>query len=216
MTKENGTATMNGNGHAEPTKTSPTGIKMSKEGMTGPLNTTHHVSSREERERKREREREAAWTSQPFVLLSLSHKRRTHIGNATFSLFSLSFVPSSLFPFVEKRREERGRESDRKRREILAFGNFLFSPSSLSNSSASFFFSSSSSFSFFFLSLVSLAVEELLLWEDPIKSGGILGGATVAYLLFHCSGYSALYIVCNLLLVGVIGTFVWSIIAQVC
>merc|ERR1711904_381343 len=49
---------------------------------------------------------------------------------------------------------------------------------------------------------------------DPIKSGGILGGATVAYLLFHCSGYSALYIVCNLLLVGVIGTFVWSIIAQ--
>merc|ERR1711977_563533 len=88
MTKENGTATMNGNGHAEPTKTSPTGIKMSKE------------------------------------------------------------------------------------------------------------------------------VEELLLWEDPIKSGGILGGATVAYLLFHCSGYSALYIVCNLLLVGVIGTFVWSIIAQ--
>ena len=155
MTKENGTATMNGNGHAEPTKTSPTGIKMSKEGMTGPLNTTHHVSSREERERKREREREAAWTSQPFVLLSLSHKRRTHIGNATFSLFSLSFVPSSLFPFVEKRREERGRESDRKRREILAFGNFLFSPSSLSNSSASIFFSSSTSFSFL-SSLLSL------------------------------------------------------------
>merc|ERR1712159_696200 len=88
MTKENGTATMNGNGHAEPTKTSPTGIKMSKE------------------------------------------------------------------------------------------------------------------------------VEELLLWEDPIKSGGILGGATVAYLLFHCSGYSATYIVCNMLLVGVVGTFVWSIIAQ--
>merc|ERR1711959_607822 len=61
---------------------------------------------------------------------------------------------------------------------------------------------------------MSKEVEELLLWEDPIKSGGILGGATVAYLLFHCSGYSALYIVCNLLLVGVIGTFVWSIIAQ--
>merc|ERR1711933_619972 len=60
---------------------------------------------------------------------------------------------------------------------------------------------------------MSKEVEELLLWEDPIKSGGILGGATVAY-LFHCSGYSALYIVCNLLLVGVIGTFVWSIIAQ--
>merc|ERR1712087_104101 len=61
---------------------------------------------------------------------------------------------------------------------------------------------------------VSKEVEDLLLWEDPIKSGGILGGATVAYLLFHCSGYSALYIVCNLLLVGVVGTFVWSIIAQ--
>merc|ERR1712060_159675 len=61
---------------------------------------------------------------------------------------------------------------------------------------------------------VSKEVEDLLLWEDPIKSGGILGGATVAYLLFHCSGYTALYIVCNLLLVGVVGTFVWSIIAQ--
>merc|ERR1711903_182311 len=52
---------------------------------------------------------------------------------------------------------------------------------------------------------VSKEVEDLLLWEDPIKSGGILGGATVAYLLFHCSGYTAMYIVCN---------FVWSIIAQ--
>merc|ERR1712017_51857 len=62
---------------------------------------------------------------------------------------------------------------------------------------------------------VSKEVEGLLLWEDPIKSGGILGGATVAYLLFHCSGYTAMYIVCNLLLVGVVGTFVWSIIAQV-
>merc|ERR1712060_103545 len=61
---------------------------------------------------------------------------------------------------------------------------------------------------------VSKEVEDLLLWEDPIKSGGILGGATVAYLLFHCSGYSAMYIICNLLLVGVVGTFVWSIIAQ--
>merc|ERR1712176_229390 len=57
-------------------------------------------------------------------------------------------------------------------------------------------------------------VEALVLWEDPIKSGAILGGATLAYTLFHCSGYSALYIVCNLLLVGVVGTFVWSIIAQ--
>merc|ERR1712072_1393094 len=28
------------------------------------------------------------------------------------------------------------------------------------------------------------------------------------------SGYSAMYIICNLLLVGVVGTFVWSIIAQ--
>merc|ERR1712060_533541 len=61
---------------------------------------------------------------------------------------------------------------------------------------------------------VSKEVEDLLLWQDPIKSGGILGGATVAYLLFHCSGYTAMYIVCNLLLVGVVGTFVWSIIAQ--
>merc|ERR1712060_491530 len=61
---------------------------------------------------------------------------------------------------------------------------------------------------------VSKEVEDLLLWEDPIKSGSILGGATLAYTLFHCSGYSALYIVCNLLLVGVVGTFVWSIIAQ--
>merc|ERR1712188_286800 len=62
---------------------------------------------------------------------------------------------------------------------------------------------------------VNKEVEDLLLWEDPIKSGSILGGATVAYLLFHCSGYTAMYIVCNLLLVGVVGTFVWSIMALV-
>merc|ERR1711970_338788 len=61
---------------------------------------------------------------------------------------------------------------------------------------------------------VNKEVEALVLWEDPIKSGAILGGATVVYLLFHCSGYTAMYIVCNLLLVGVVGTFVWSIIAQ--
>jgi hypothetical protein len=61
---------------------------------------------------------------------------------------------------------------------------------------------------------LSKEVEELLLWDDPIKSGVMVGGATVAYILFHCSGYTALNIVCNLLLVGVIGTFVWSIIAQ--
>merc|ERR1719321_1205650 len=61
---------------------------------------------------------------------------------------------------------------------------------------------------------LSKEVEELLLWDDPIKSGVMVGGATVAYVLFHCSGYTALNIVCNLLLVGVIGTFVWSIIAQ--
>merc|ERR1719515_678881 len=61
---------------------------------------------------------------------------------------------------------------------------------------------------------LSKEVEELLLWDDPIKSGVMVGGATVAYVLFHCSGYTAMNIVCNLLLVGVIGTFVWSIIAQ--
>lgn len=61
---------------------------------------------------------------------------------------------------------------------------------------------------------VSKEVEDLLLWEDPVKSGGILGGATMAYILFHCSGYSALYILCNVMLVGVVGTFVWSIVAQ--
>merc|ERR1712144_128628 len=48
----------------------------------------------------------------------------------------------------------------------------------------------------------------------PCEERGYSWGATVAYLLFHCSGYSAMYIICNLLLVGVVGTFVWSIIAQ--
>ena len=66
----------------------------------------------------------------------------------------------------------------------------------------------------YFLLLCVCVVEELLLWDKPIKSGSIVGGATVAYLLFHCSGYSALSIVSNLLLVGVVGTFVWSIVAQ--
>ena len=67
---------------------------------------------------------------------------------------------------------------------------------------------------FLFVGKKKKIVEELLLWDDPIKSGVMVGGATVAYVLFHCSGYTAMNIVCNLLLVGVIGTFVWSIIAQ--
>ena len=90
------------------------------------------------------------------LALSLSQEENTHRKRHVLSLLSLFCSLLALsFCREEKRREERGRESDRKRREILAFGNFLFSPSSLSNSSASIFFSSSSSFSFL-SSLLSL------------------------------------------------------------
>ena len=95
MTKENGTATMNGNGHAEPTKTSPTGIKMSKEGMTGPLNTTHHVSSREERERKREREREEK-REEEKVTESDERSWRLEISSSLLQVF-LTLLPPFFF-----------------------------------------------------------------------------------------------------------------------
>lgn len=51
---------------------------------------------------------------------------------------------------------------------------------------------------------------DILLWRDKFMSAGILGGFTVAYLLFEHSGYTLLKIIANLLLVCFAVLFVWS------
>jgi hypothetical protein len=58
------------------------------------------------------------------------------------------------------------------------------------------------------------AVEDLLLWRDPKKSGVVLAGATLAYLLLEWSHFSLLSIVANTLLVAVSVAFLWNNIAN--
>ncbi len=58
------------------------------------------------------------------------------------------------------------------------------------------------------------AVEKILLWRDPVKSGVVLGGATLAYLLLEWSHFSLLSIVANTLLIAVSVAFLWNNIAS--
>jgi len=58
------------------------------------------------------------------------------------------------------------------------------------------------------------AVESILLWRDPRKSGAILGGATLAYLLLEWSSFSLLSVVANTLLIAVSAAFLWNNIAN--
>ncbi|CAL5223458.1 g5977 [Coccomyxa viridis] len=57
-------------------------------------------------------------------------------------------------------------------------------------------------------------VEKILLWRDPVKSGIVLGGATLAYLLLEWSHFSLLSIVANTLLIAVSVAFLWNNIAS--
>lgn len=57
-------------------------------------------------------------------------------------------------------------------------------------------------------------VEDLLLWRDPKKSGVVLGGATLLYLILDVSGLSLLSIVANTLLIAVSISFLWNNIAS--
>ena len=57
-------------------------------------------------------------------------------------------------------------------------------------------------------------MEDLLLWRDPKKSGVVLAGATLAYLLLEWSHFSLLSTVANTLLVAVSVAFLWNNIAN--
>ena len=57
-------------------------------------------------------------------------------------------------------------------------------------------------------------MEDLLLWRDPKKSGVVLAGATLAYLLLEWSHFSLLSIAANTLLVAVSVAFLWNNIAN--
>jgi hypothetical protein len=58
------------------------------------------------------------------------------------------------------------------------------------------------------------AVEDLLLWRDPKKSGVVFAGATLAYLLLEWSHFSLLSIIANTLLIAVSVAFLWNNIAN--
>lgn len=58
------------------------------------------------------------------------------------------------------------------------------------------------------------AVEDLLLWRDPARTGIIFGVVTVAYLLLEWSNYSLLSLIANGLLGLVCVAFLWSNGAQ--
>ncbi len=60
----------------------------------------------------------------------------------------------------------------------------------------------------------SIAVEALLLWRDPAKTGGVFAGITLLYLLLEWSRFSLLTLIANVLLFLVVLTFLWNNLAQ--
>ena len=59
-----------------------------------------------------------------------------------------------------------------------------------------------------------VAVEALLLWRDPAKTGGVFAGITLLYLLLEWSRFSLLTLIANVLLFLVVLTFLWNNLAQ--
>ncbi|XP_047970828.1 reticulon-like protein B2 [Salvia hispanica] len=51
---------------------------------------------------------------------------------------------------------------------------------------------------------------DVFLWRDKKVSAGVLGGATAAYVLFDVLEYHFLTLVCHVLMLGLIGLFLWS------
>ena len=58
------------------------------------------------------------------------------------------------------------------------------------------------------------AVEGLLLWRDPVKTGGVFAGITLVYLLLEWSHYSLLTVIARVGLFAVVGSFLWNNLAQ--
>ena len=60
------------------------------------------------------------------------------------------------------------------------------------------------------LSLDGCPAADVFLWRDKKVSAGVLGGATAAYVLFDVLEYHLLTLVCHVLMLGLIGLFLWS------
>lgn len=54
------------------------------------------------------------------------------------------------------------------------------------------------------------AVEDLLMWRDPTKSGIVFGATTVVYLVIDWSGLSTLDILMYLVFLGTLGSLLWN------
>jgi len=57
---------------------------------------------------------------------------------------------------------------------------------------------------------LSPETKDLVMWTDPKKTGAVFGGATLLYYFLEQSGYTAISLVSNVLLLAVIGSFLWS------
>ena len=62
---------------------------------------------------------------------------------------------------------------------------------------------------------VRIAVESVLMWEQPVTSGLALASVTAAFFLLEKSGFTLIALTANILLVAVLGVFVWSNVATV-
>lgn len=58
------------------------------------------------------------------------------------------------------------------------------------------------------------AVEELLLWRDPKKSGIALAGSTVVFLFVQFARFNAISLSAYLLISLILGCFLWNNIAS--
>ena len=53
------------------------------------------------------------------------------------------------------------------------------------------------------------------MWEQPVTSGLALASVTAAFFLLEKSGFTLIALTANILLVAVLGVFVWSNVATV-
>lgn len=61
---------------------------------------------------------------------------------------------------------------------------------------------------------VLAAVEALLLWRDPAKTGSVFAAITILYLLLEWSHFSLLTLIANTLGIAVAAAFLWNNLAQ--
>ena len=58
------------------------------------------------------------------------------------------------------------------------------------------------------------AVQDILLWVDPKRSGIALGGATAVFLALQYGSFNAVSVGAYGLLIAVLGAFVWNNLAN--